>query len=159
VVALEHPPRAGLGVALPLAVAAGKSVLVSAGSAAAREMPDGVVAHVSPGPTEILETVALVRRLLSDESLRLRMGRLALAHAAKRRDPEGSARALLDLLRAVETARGTAERRLAARRAVEASLASRALDEIAVAARELGVAESPPGLASLAVQLFGEGVR
>lgn len=158
VVALEHPPRAGLGAAVPLAVAAGRCVLVSAGSGAAREIPDGVVAHVSPGPTEIVETVALVRRLLSDASLRSRMGRLALAHAAERRDPEGSARALLDLLGDVEATREGAEVRLAARRSAQNGLVSGALDEIGVAARELGMADLPPGLASLADELLGERV-
>jgi glycosyltransferase involved in cell wall biosynthesis len=156
VVALEHPPRAGLGVAVPLAVAEGTCALVSAGSGAAREMPEGVVARVSPGPTEIDETVALVGRLLADEALRTRMGGLARAHAARRRDPEGAARALLDLVRAVEPARGGAGQTLAPPRGVAGRLASRALDEIVVAARELGVVDPPPGLALLAAHLFGE---
>jgi hypothetical protein len=158
VVALEHPPRAGLGAAVPLAVAGGKAPLVSAGSGAAREMPEGVVVRVSPGPTEVVETVALVRRLLADESLRSRMGRLARAYAADRRDPEGSARALLGLLQAIEPAREPAEQGLAARRAAEAGPAARALDEMAVAARELGLSGPPPGSASIARDLFGEGV-
>jgi hypothetical protein len=156
VVALEHPPRAGLGVAVPLAVAGGRGALVSAGSGAAREMPEGVVARVSPGPTEIDETVALVSRLLANESLRSCMGGLAHAYAAQRRDPEGAARALLDLLRAVERARGGARRTRATPGGGPGRLASRALDEIVVAARELGVVDPPPGLASLAAHLFGE---
>jgi hypothetical protein len=158
VVALEHPPRAGLGAAVPLAVAGGKGPLVSAASGAAREMPEGVVARVSPGPTEVVETVALVRRLLADQSLRSRMGRLARSYAAQRRDLEGTARALLCLLQAIEPASEPAEQRLAARRAVEAGPAARALDEMTVAARELGLVDPPAGLASIASDLFGEGV-
>ena len=158
VVALEHPPRAGLGAAVPLAVAGGKGPLVSAASGAAREMPEGVVARVSPGPTEVVETVALVRRLLADQSLRSRMGRLARSYAAQRRDPEGTARALLGLLQAIEPESGPAEQRLAARRAVEAGPAARALDEMTVAARELGLVDPPAGLASIASDLFGESV-
>ena len=153
VVALEHPPRAGLGAAVPLAVASGKGPLVSAGSGAAREMPEGVLARVSPGPTEGVETVALVRRLLADEPLRTRMGRLARAYAADRRDPGGAARALLDLLRTVEpAAEGPASRR-----ATERGPAARALDEVTVAARELGLADPTSDLAPLVAELFGEG--
>ena len=149
VVALEHPPRAGLGTAVSLAVAAGKSPLVSAGSGAARELPEGVVARVSPGASEIDETVALVRRLLADEPLRSRMGERARAYATTRRDPAGSARALLEMLQATEAAP-------APWRSPETGLASRARDEMAVAARELGLVELPPGLGPLAAGLFGE---
>ncbi len=153
VVALEHLPRAGIGSAVPLAVASGKGPLVSAGSGAAREMPEGVVARVSPGPTEAVETVALVRRLLADEPLRSRMGRLARAYAADRRDPEGTARALLGLLGTIEPAAG----RPAPQRATEGGPVARALDEVTVAARELGLADPRPDLAPLVAELFGEG--
>jgi glycosyltransferase involved in cell wall biosynthesis len=152
VVALEHPPRAGFGGAVPRAVAGGKAVLVSAGSGAARELPDGVVARVSPGPTEVAETVALVQRLLTDESLRTRMGRLARSHAAERHDPEGTTHAFLDLLRCVGPGRETTSARPPAR----SDLATCALDEVAVAARELGLAAPPPELGSLTRSLFGE---
>lgn len=154
VVALEHPPRAGLGAAVPLAVASGKAPLVSAGSGAAREMPEGVVARVSPGPTEAAETAALVRRLLADEPLRSRMGRLARAYATDRRDPGGVAQALLGLLRTIEPI----AQEPAARRTVEGSPAGRALDEVAVAARELGLDDPRPVLSPLVAALFGEGV-
>lgn len=158
IVALESPPREGLGAAVPLAVSGGKGVLVSAGSGAAREMPEGVVARVSPGPTERLETAALVGRLLADESLRSRMGGLAREYAEQRRDPEGSAHALLELLRSIAPESEAATRTLAARRATEAGLAAPALDEVTVAARELGVMELGPAVASLVTDLFGEDV-
>jgi hypothetical protein len=151
VVALEHPPRAGLGEAVPLAVASGKGPLVSAGSGAAGEMPEGVVAPVSPGSTEVAETVALVRRLLADEPLRSRMGRLARAYAADRRDPGGVARALLGLFGTIEpVTEGPA------RRGTEGGPAARALDEVTVAARELGLVDPRPDLAPLVAELFGE---
>lgn len=158
VVALHHPPRAGLGTAVPLALAAGKAPLVSAGSGAAREMPEGVVARVSPGPSEVDEAAALVQRLLADEPLRSRTGDRARAFAAERHDPAGVARALLERLRAIAPAREAGERAMAAPRATEASLATRARDEIAVAAREVGLVKLPPDLAPLTAGLFGEDV-
>jgi hypothetical protein len=81
------------------------------------------------------------------------MGRLACAYAADRRDPGGAARALLDLLRTVEpAAEGPASRR-----ATEGGPAARALDEVTVAARELGLVDPPPDLAPLVAELFDEG--
>jgi hypothetical protein len=135
-------------------MAGGKAVLVSAGSGIAREVPDGVLAHVSPGASEVAETVALVRRLVGDEPLRVRLGRLARAYAAERRDPEGSTRTLLELLRSSKPAREP----LTLPMPGESSLASDALDEVRVAARELGIAELAPGLSSLITGLFGEDV-
>lgn len=155
VVALDQPLRLGLGSAVPLAMDEGKAVLVSAGSGIAREMPDGVVAHVSPGSSEVAEAVALVRRLLGDEPLRARMGRLARSHAGARHDPEGTARVLLDLLESV----GPTSETRGVRPVARSSNATWALNEIGVAARELGLANPPPGLASLTDSLFEEDDR
>jgi hypothetical protein len=81
------------------------------------------------------------------------MGRLARAYAAERHDPAAAARALLGLLRTIEpVTEGPA------RRATEGGPADRALDEVAVAARELGLADPRPDLAPLVAELFGEGV-
>lgn len=156
VVVLEHPPRAGLGAAVPLAVADGTPTLVTAGSGAARELPEGVVARVSPGPTEADETAALVLRLLSDDSLRGRMGRLARAFAAERREPSHYVRPLLEVLRTVDRTKAAGLEAFATRRAAEGTPASGALDEVRCGARELGLMELPPGLASLVGGLFGE---
>jgi hypothetical protein len=154
VVALEDPVRSGLGRVIPLAVAAGRAVLVTAGSAAAIEMPEGVVARVSPGSAEIDELVALVRRLLADEPLRESMGRLARTFAAGRSDPAPYARALLDLVSALTQNRASGERELAARRGDEDLPAARAVEELRWAARELNV-ELPPDVEPLVAPLFG----
>ncbi len=155
-VALEQPTRAGLGAAVPLAVAGGIPTLVTAGSGAARELPEGVVAWISPGSTEADETVALVQRLLSDDSLRVRMGRVARAFAAERRDPSHCARPLLEVLRTVDRTKAAGLDAFAARRTAEGSLTSGALDEVRCGARELGLVELPSGLAPLVAGLFGE---
>ena len=71
------------------------------------------------------------------------------------RDPEGTARALLDLFGSVGPTSETGGVRLATR----SRIATWALDEIGVAARELGLANPPPGLASLTDSLFEEDDR
>jgi hypothetical protein len=156
VVALEHPARAGLGVVVPLAVARGIPTLVTAGSGVARELPEGVVARVSPGSTEADETVAIVRRLLTDDSLSVRMGRVARTFAAERQDPLLCARPLLEVLRTVDRTKAPGLEAFATRRTTEGTLASGALDEVRCGARELGLFELPPGLAPLVAGLFGK---
>jgi hypothetical protein len=156
VVALERPVYAGLGAAVPLAVAGGIPTLVSAGSGAARELPEGVVARVSPGATADAETVALVRRLLTDDSLRAGMGRVARGFAAEHEDPSRCVEPLLEVLRAADRAQTARLEAFAARRAKEGTLASGAGDEVHRAARELGVVDLPPGLAPLVAELFEE---
>ena len=154
VVALEDPVRCGLGRAIPMAVAAGRPALVTAGSGAAREMPEGVVGRVSPGPTEGDEIFALVRRLLADEPLRETMGRLARSFAAARCDPPRCARELLSLVEAVRGAREAVERRLPGPDET-ARLATEALRELRWVARELSLVDLPSGVPSLVVSLFG----
>jgi len=158
VVALECPSRAGLGTAVPLAVSSGIPTLVSAGSGAARELPEGVVARVSPGPTETDEAVAIVQRLVTDDSLRLRMGRVAQAFAAGRRDPSRCVGPLLDMARTIARTMVAMKEAFAVRRAEEGSLAATALDEVRCGARELGVRELPAGLVPLVAGLFGSEV-
>jgi hypothetical protein len=154
VVALEDPMRSGLGRAIPLAVAAGRPTLVTAGSGAAIEMPEGVVARVSPGPAELDELVALVRRLLADEPLRSSMGRLARTFAAERSDAALCARALMEIVPAVSEKRVAVERELTARRGDEVLPAAGALEELRWAARELSV-DLPPDVGPLVASLFG----
>jgi hypothetical protein len=154
VVALECPSRASLGTAVPLAVSSGIPTLVSAGSGAARELPEGVVARVSPGPTETDEAVAIVQRLVTDDSLRLRMSRQARVFAARRRDPSRCVGPLLDMARTIARTMVAMKEAFAVRRAEEGSLAATALDEVRCGARELGVMELPPGLVPLVAGLF-----
>jgi glycosyltransferase involved in cell wall biosynthesis len=158
VIALEHPTRAGLAPAVTLAVAAGVPTLVTAGSGAARELPEGVVARISPGRTEADETVAIVRRLMTDDSLRARMGRTAQVFATDHADPARCVRPLLEVLRTAGRTQAAALAAGAAGQTEEDRLASNARDEVRCAARELGVVDLPPGLIPLVAGLFrGEG--
>jgi hypothetical protein len=151
VVALGHPPWGGPPSLVARAVAAGLPTLVSAGSAAA-DLP-GVV-EVSPGPSEGAELEALLLRLSRDVRLRVRVGALARAHRATAGDPAPAAAALLDLVRLVLPGSEGARRAFAARAAEAETLLAAALDELRWPAREVGLAELPPGVEPLVVPLL-----
>jgi glycosyltransferase involved in cell wall biosynthesis len=141
-----------------LAVASGTPTLVTAGSGAARELPEGVVARVSPGPTEAEETAAFVLRLLTDVSLRVRMGRVARAFAEERQEPSRCVGPLLEIVRTMQRTR-EAVLAPAGPPTPEDSPATHALDEVRWAARELGLVELPAGLPPLVAGLFAETER
>jgi hypothetical protein len=156
-VALEHAPRGGLPAPLVRAVVAGVPTLVSAGSGAASDLPEGVAVRVSPGPSEGAELEALLLRLVHDPRLRERVGALARAHAGARRDPAPAARALLALAANVEGSSEEARRAFDARRGQEGTLLASALEEVRGGARGLGLAELPPGIEPLVAPVLREG--
>jgi len=139
------------------AIVAGVPTLVSAGTGAASDLPEGVAIRVSPGPSEAAELEALLLRLVRDPRLRERVGALARAHADARRDPAPAARALLALASDAERSSGEALRAFAARRAREGTLLASALEEIRWGARGLGLADLPPGIEPLVAPLLREG--
>jgi hypothetical protein len=138
---------------------AGVPTLVSAGTGAASDLPEGVAVRVSPGPSEGDEVEALLRRLIRDPRLRERVSALARAHADARRDPAPAAQALLSLATDVERSSGEALRAFVARRAGEGTLLASALDEARWGARSLGLADLPPGIEPLVAPLLPEGRR
>jgi glycosyltransferase involved in cell wall biosynthesis len=154
-VALEHPARGGLLPSIARAVAAGLPILVSAGSAAASEMEEGVVVKVSPGHRETEELLALLARLLDDPPLRRQVGTLARDHARARLDPAPVAASLLALAREVSATSADARRAFAADRAEEGTLLAWALEEVRGGARDLGLVGLPLGLEPLVGPLFG----
>lgn len=156
VVALEHPVRAGLAPAVAEAVAAGLPTLVTAGSGAARELPEGVVVPVSPGRTEGEEVETLVRRLLAEPSLRDRMGQRARTYAAERRRPAQAARDLVAFLRELAASKKAALDAIAADRGEEGTLLGWAMEEVRWGARDLGLVGLPLRLGALVGPLFGD---
>ena len=84
VLALRFPSRGETSGVLMRALAAGRAAIVSSGSTADADLPEGVVARVNPGPAEIDELAALLEFLLNDDRSRLRLERLAAATAAAR---------------------------------------------------------------------------
>ncbi len=156
-VCLEHAPRGGLQAPLVSAVVAGVPTLVSAGTGAARDLPEGVAIRVSPGPSEGAELEALVLRLVRDRGLRERVSALARAHADARRDPAPAVRALLSLARDALRSSSEALRRFEGRRAQEGSLRGMGLDELRWGAHSLGLADLPPGIEPLVASLLPQG--
>jgi hypothetical protein len=151
-VALEHPSTGRLDPAVGAALHAGVATLVTAGSTAALELPEGVVARVSPGDGEAAELRALVLRLAIDRRLRARMGALARAHAAVEGDPGRAAARLLALARA---AGAPAPR--AAGPAASNPRAAAALDETSWIARSAGLTGAPADVRARAAGLFASG--
>ena len=156
-VALEHTPGGGLPSPLVRAIVAGVPTLVSAGTGAASDLPEGVAVRVSPGPSEAAELEALLLRLVRDPRLRERVGALARAHADARRDPAPAARTLLSLAGDVERSSGEGHRAFAARRAGEGTLLASALEEVRWGARSLGLPDLPPGIEPLVAPLLRGG--
>jgi glycosyltransferase involved in cell wall biosynthesis len=156
-VALEHTPRGGLPPPLVRAIVAGVPALVSAGTGAASDLPEGVVVRVSPGPSEGAELEALLLRLVRDRGLRERVSALARAHAEARRDPLPVARVLLSLATDVERSSGEAQRAFLAQRVLEGTLLASALEEVRWGARSLGLVDLPAGIEPLVAPLLPDG--
>lgn len=156
-VALEYPPRLGLARPVARAVVAGLPTIVSAGSGAAGELPEGVVVRVSPGSSEAVELAAVLVRLVRDSALRGRVAALARAHGESRRDPVPAALGLLALAREVGPATGAGRADFAARREEGDTLRGWALQELRWRARDLGLAGLPPGLEPLLAPILGGG--
>ncbi len=148
-IALESPSENRPPAPVLQAVAAGLPTIVSAGSIAARELPDGVVVTVSPGPSEAAELEALLLVLVRDVRLRGRVSALARAHAEACRDPAPVASQLLALVRDLLPAGRRARVAFGARREAEATPLGWALDELRWAAAGLGLDELPPGIEPL----------
>jgi hypothetical protein len=148
-IALEGPSGNGPPAPVLRAVAAGLPTIVSAGSSAAAELPDGVVVTVSPGPSEAAELEALLLRLVQDVRLRGRVSALALAHAKARRDPAPAASQLLALVRDLLATDRRPCVAFGARAEAEATLLGWALDELRWAAAGIGLDDLPPGIGPL----------
>ena len=66
------------------ALAAGRAIVVSSGSTADEDFPEGALARVSPGPLEAEELEAVLSHLLLDQASCRRLERLALVAAGRR---------------------------------------------------------------------------
>ena len=138
------------------ALGVGRPVLVTAGTPASDEFPEGVVIPVDPGPSEEDEVVALLGRLLSDATLRERVSALARAHVLEHHD---LARTVVDLglfLDDVNARRPALLEALEADRAEEGTLRGYLMEEIRWGARDLGLPRAPLDLAPLVGGLLGK---
>ena len=158
VLSLRFPTYGEISGALVRALGVGRPALVTAGTPAAQEFPEGVVLPVDPGPREAAELEAFLSRLLSDAPLREAIGRIARAHMAAHHDLERTTNHLALFLGEVGARRGELEASRAAEVAPVGGLGGRLMDELRVTAQDLDLFGLPLGLEPLARQLTPEGV-
>jgi glycosyltransferase involved in cell wall biosynthesis len=149
VLSLRFPSHGEISGALVRALGVGRPALVTAGTPAAEEFPEGIVAPIDPGPLEEEELVAVLDRLLDDASLREDMGRLARAHLREHHDLEATARRLVAFLGGVAERKEALRAEILAHRAAEGGLLGFLMEEVHGGARELGLSRLPLGLEGL----------
>ena len=147
--ALRFPSHGEMSGAVVRALGVGRPVLVSAGSAAAEEFPEGVVVPVDPGPREEAELDAFLRHLHGSPGLRERIGVLAAVHAREHHDLAATVDRLSGFLRAVEAGQAQALAALHADRTDEGGLLGYFMEEVRWGARDLGLVDVRLGLEGL----------
>lgn len=156
VLALRFPSHGEISGALVRALGVGRPALVTAGTPAAEEFPEGVVVPVDPGPQEEEELAALLERLLGDGELRGRIGSLAREHTTHRHSLAATVAQLAAFLAEVRSRRTELVRIVASHRVPAGSLLGELLDEIRFGALDLGLPGIPHGIEPLLAELAGE---
>lgn len=151
VVALRFPSLGEMSAVLLRALAAGRPAVVTAGTPAGDEFPEGVVAPVDPGRYEEAELEAVLGRLLASAELREAIGARGREHARRHHDPGRLAGQLLEFLE--EAARAP----LPPREEEDAGLRGDLLAELRRAARALGLPAVPADARRLAEELAAGG--
>jgi glycosyltransferase involved in cell wall biosynthesis len=157
VLSLRFPTHGEISGALVRALGVGRPVIVTAGTPAAEEFPEGVVAPVDPGPREEEELRAVLGRLLGDAALREDMERQARAHVREHHGLEATAGALARFLREVRALKPSLEAQILAERADAGGLLAFLLEEVRGGARDLGLSQVPPGLEARLREIAGGG--
>jgi len=153
VLALRFPSHGEMSGAVVRALGVGRPVLVSAGSAAADEFPEGVVVPVDPGPREEAELEAFLRHLYASPGLRETIGTLAAVHVREGHGLATTAAALAGFLGSVEEGKERAVASLQADRATEGGLMGYLMEEVRWGARDLGLVDVRLGLEGLLAPL------
>ena len=155
VLSLRFPTHGEISGALVRALGVGRPVLVTAGTPAGDEFPEGIVIPVDPGPSQEDELVALLDRLLSDSGLRERISALARAHVREHHDLGRTVDRLAAFLGAVVARAPEIRAALAADRAEEGTLLGYLMEEVRWGARDLGLPGAPLDLSPLLEGLLG----
>ncbi len=142
VLALRFPSRGEASGVLMRALAAGRACVVSSGSTADEDLPEGVVARVNPGPEESRELGAVLELLLLDDAARLRMEQLSRA-VASTRPVEPLTERLAGFLEEVATERSGIESEIRARESRAATVRERFRVDLEAAASSLGLVRLP----------------
>ena len=157
VLALRFPTHGEVSGALLRALGVGRPALVTAGTPAAEEFPDGVVVPVSPGPGEEDELVALLDHLLGSPELRRRIGLLARAHVRAHHDPARLNARLMAFLSGVWERADALRAAVADARSAGEGLLGFLTEEVRWGARDLGLAALDLGLRPLLAPLAEPG--
>jgi glycosyltransferase involved in cell wall biosynthesis len=155
VLSLRFPTHGEISGALVRALGLGRPVLVTAGTPATDEFPEGVVVPVDAGPGQEAELRALLDRLLSDAPLRERVGRLARDYVAEHHRLDLTVERLSSFLEGVATRKAEILGTLALDRAAEGTLLGYLFEEVRWGARDLGLPGVPLGLDPLLRGLIG----
>lgn len=155
VLGLRFPTHGEISGAVVRALGVGRPVLVTAGTPASDEFPEGIVVPVDPGPSQEDELVALLDRLLSDAGLRERISALARAHVRERHDLGRTVDRLATFLDAVVARAPEIRAVLASDRAEEGTLLGYLMEEVRWGARDLGLPGAPLDLSPLLEGLLG----
>ena len=155
VLSLRFPTHGEISGALVRGLGVGRPAVVTAGTPAAEEFPEGIVAPIDPGPREEEELVAVLGRLLEDAGLREDMGRLARAHVRDHHGLDQTAGRLAAFLEEVAARREPLRAGILADRAAEGGLLGFLMEEVLWGARDLGLSRVPLGLEELLGELAG----
>jgi glycosyltransferase involved in cell wall biosynthesis len=158
VLGLRFPSHGEISGALVRALGVGRPVLVTGGTPASEEFPEGVVVPVDPGRAEEEQLVALLERLLASPGLREAVCVLAREHARAHHGLEDTVERLLAFLGEVLARKDATLRALAlgAERAPAGSLLEYLLEEARWGAADLGLAGFHTGVEPLLAELVGE---
>lgn len=155
VLALRFPSYGEMSGALVRALGVGRPALVTAGTPAAEEFPEGVVVAVDPGAAEPYELEAILDHLLTHPRSAEAMGRLAAEHVRAHHDLEQTARTLASFLEGIALHAEDARRARRTELGAEAGHLGFFLDEVRPGARELGLAAGALGIDALLAELAG----
>jgi glycosyltransferase involved in cell wall biosynthesis len=157
ILALRFPTYGEMSGALVRALGVGRPALVTAGTPAALEFPDGVVVPVDPWPNEEAQLSALLEHLVANPPLRESIGRLARAHALAHLDLPRSVETLVSFLAEVHAGKAARLAALRADAAPEGSMLDDLLEEVRWAARDLGLSGVHLGLEEILGSLCRNG--
>ncbi|HET7292561.1 MAG TPA: glycosyltransferase [Vicinamibacteria bacterium] len=146
VLALRFPTHGEISGALVRSLGAGRAALVTAGTPAAEEFPEGLVVPIDPDRGEEEELVALIGTLLEDAALRERIGGRARAHVLRHHGLRDATTRLADFLVEVASRREELAALVRLEPEAEAGLYAQLLDEVRFAAQDLGLAQLPGGI-------------
>lgn len=153
VLALRFPSHGEMSGALVRALGLGRAVVVTAGTPAAEEFPEGLVVPVDPGRAGAAELEAVLDRLLAEPALRESVGRLARDHMARHHGPLAVAATLAAFLEDVASRRSALAQAASRAQPPDGSLARYLLDEVRWSAHDLDIPEGLLGLDALLTPL------